>query len=102
MEKISAKERTRQLEIDRVLICTTAHLADSDVQQLFEEETGLVVYEMGEYGYMILARELDADEQRQHSDNLEKLFVFAREQGCDWIRFDRDADEIEGFTVYDW
>ena len=91
-----------KLEIEKTLVCSTGHLSDSDNQALFDQATTLVVYEMAEYGYMVLARLFDAGEERCHSDSLEKLLEFARTQGCDWIRFDRDADHIEGFTIYDW
>lgn len=91
----------RKLEIDRVLVCSTCHLTEEDSQNLFDEETGLVVYTMDEYGWLILVRPI-ADLPRKHSDNLQKLLEFARKQKCDWIRFDRDAEEIEGLEVFSW
>ena len=91
----------QSLEIDRTLIVSVSHLTAEDRQSLFDEATGLVVYSMGEYGYMILARPLDADETREHSDNLEKLLAFARKNRCDWLRFDVDANEIDGFEVFE-
>lgn len=96
-----------KLEIDRTLVCTTAHLTEEDNQALFYETTGLVVYEMGEYGWMVLARPVNPDASpdsvdRQHSDNLERLLQFARDRDCEWVRFDRDASEIEGLQTFNW
>jgi hypothetical protein len=34
--------------------------------------------------------------------NLARIFVIAREHDCDWISFDRDADELEGLPTFDW
>lgn len=91
------------LEIDRTLVCSTSHLTQEDSQALFNESTDLVVYIMDEYGWMILARPLEKEQGEQnHSDNLEKLLEFARKNDCDWIRFDCDADEIEGMDTFEW
>lgn len=92
----------QSLEIDRVLVCSTSHITAEDNQSLFDEETGLVVYEMGEYGWLILARPIDASEPRKHSDTLEKLLAFTRKHRCDWLRLDRDANEIEGLETFEW
>lgn len=94
----------QSLEIDRTLVCSTSHLSPDDAQSLFNEETDLVVYSLDEYGYMILARPIDGytGEARKHSDNLEKLLAFARKHRCDWLRLDRDANEIDGLQVFDW
>jgi len=89
-----------KLEIDRVLVCSTSHLTQEDSQNLFDEATDLVVYTMGEYGWMILACPLE--NEQNHSANLEKLLEFARKKKCDWIRFDRDAEELEGFETFSW
>lgn len=91
-----------KLEIDRTLVCSTAHLTEEDCQDFFHETTDLVVYEMGEYGWMVMARPIDRElTDERHSDNLERLLAFAREHECDWIRFDCDADTIEGFPVFE-
>lgn len=88
-----------KLEIDRTLVCSTSHLSGDDNTDLFEETTNLVVYEMGEYGWMIWTR---STEERKHSANLESLLEFARKHDCEWIRFDRDADIIEGLKTFEW
>lgn len=92
-----------KLEIDRVLVCTTGHLTASDASDLENEATGLVVHETGEYGWMIWA---DGQEEESYlektSSNLRKLIEFAREHECEWIRFDCDADPIDGLPTYDW
>ncbi len=88
-----------KLEIDRTLVCSTSHLSMEDVQALFDETTHLVVYEMGQYGYMIWTSSI---EEKIHSDNLESLLKLARKHNCEWIRFDRDADVIEGLRTFEW
>jgi len=93
--------RKQSLEIDRILIVSLLHLTLEDRQALINEETDLIVYEMGEYGWMILARNVDLVAPYEHSDNLEKLLEFARENDCDWIRFDTDANEIAGFETFE-
>ena len=93
----------QSLEIDRTLIVSISHLTADDRQDLFDESTDLVVYAMGEYGYMVLARPVDeyASEERKHSNNLEKLLEFARKNDCDWLRFDVDANEIDGCEIFE-
>lgn len=91
-----------KLEIDRTLVCSTSHLSEEDNQSLFDEETNLIVYSLDEYGYMILARPVESDEPREHSDNLESLLEFARKNDCDWLRLDRDAEQIEGLPTFEW
>lgn len=91
-------------EIDRMLVCSTAHITPEDNQALFDETTDLVVYEMGEYGWLIMARPIDnmASDTLTHSDTLENLLAYARKLECDWLRLDCDADTIEGLPRFEW
>lgn len=95
-----------KLEIDRTLVCTTSHITAEDNQQLFDEETNLVVYSMDEYGYMIWTGgntfQLYMQEAKNISDSFRILLTFAKQQKCEWLRLDRDAEEIEGLETFEW
>ena len=50
------------------------------------------------YGWFVFA----CEERPQISDTLWALFEEARQHGCEYLLFDRDAAGLEGFPVFDW
>lgn len=53
------------------------------------------------YGWLIYCTEEEYLDSTH--PELNAILRFAREQhGCDWVRFDCDAYELEGFPVFDW
>ena len=94
----------KYMEISKMLTISTTHisLASADLLDTKEErmETGLVVYEKGNYGWFIHVDEffeLDATPE----DIMNCIFV-AKQNNCEWLCLDRDGETIDGLPVYDW
>ncbi len=84
------------LEFDKVLVASTAHVP-TDVY-LDNGDTRLLrtSYEFGWFVY------LDMDILAEWAPAIAPIAEFAKEQGCNWIRFDRDGPFIKGFKVWEW
>ena len=91
-----------RLETHSVAFLSTAHMDPVTAQMLDATpwEDWPVSGGPLPWGYMIYAHDEDCLETMP--PDLWACFMFARANGCDYIRFDRDADEIEELPVYEW
>lgn len=107
------------MEITKMLILSTAHISKSTagrmtiegagtLQKAEETNIGVVVYNKGEYGWLIpiVADELQEGEKFNHEsetpEDLAAVLRFAIEHDCTWVMFDRDAEVVESLPKYDW
>lgn len=100
------------LDIDKILTCTTGHITADDNIALGEfaddhredpSASEHYVVDTG-YGFMLWVNsEGDFTEYGgKLSDAALGLLGFAFNQGVQWLRFDRDASELDGFPTFDW
>lgn len=94
-----------KLEIEQTLVLSTAHLRESIATGDGDEpRMDSVASYTGEYGWLVWAG-MDPDDGEDGHDamqELRNLLNFAMLNGCKYVRFDRDADTIEGFPTYEW
>lgn len=92
------------LQIDRMLVLSTAHISSETNEQLQnnqEEQFPLVVYEKGDYGYLILVPEHDED-LHGVPDDLKRVLEFAALHECEWVMLDCDANVITELPTFEW
>ena len=100
------------LEIAKMLVLSTWHL-NHQTAALFDtaESSGvqvgddhMTVYDKGQWGYIvpILDEFSDDDFRDMMPSDLLPVIDFALAQGCTWLMFDRDADQVDGLPVYEW
>ena len=87
--------------VRRFLDLSNAHLTNEDrllLDVCAGHDAGEMLCASTPYGWFVYA----CEERPQISDTLWGLFQEARQRGCDYLLFDRDAAEIDGFPVFDW
>jgi len=92
------------LEIHKMLVLSIAHMSARD-SELLDGEAGPVHYDLGEYGWLLYVNPQMIDEHcdlSQFSYGFKQSILAAQAKGCDYLRFDRDANEVEGIVTYDW
>jgi hypothetical protein len=85
--------------IFRMLDLSTAHVSDETRQRLDDGELIPAGYAKGEYGWFVPVIDNDDDHT---PPELRAIMEFARKQNCQWLMFDRDADQIDGLATFDW
>lgn len=87
--------------IRKVLDCSWHHVSATTRERLESEESMRTM--VGEDGYLVHVQDpeyaSDDDEDDTPADLLAVL-AHARANGCDFVMLDRDADYIDGLTVY--
>lgn len=78
------------------LDCSTAHL--SSQARIYVDRTD-VVASPTPYGWFVWASEEPGDDV---PPDLIAIMSYARSLGAEYICFDCDADEIDGFPTFDW
>lgn len=100
------------LEIDRTLVLSTAHVHPETAHILDGEDPHKQidghVADWGCYGWVVWCGgqtvpkiELDAEMLYMPAD-LHRVVMFARDNNCQYVRFDCDADEIDGLPTWEW
>jgi hypothetical protein len=99
-------------EFDRMLTCSTVHVTDDDNVALCKfarahaeapDTSDHFVADMG-YGYVVWVNsDGDFTEYKgELSDAFIGLLGFAFNQGAQFLRLDRDAQELDDFPTFDW
>ena len=87
--------------IEPLMACSTTHLKPSTMAWLLEDaDDGPCIY-ANEYGAFIYCTD-DEGMTEDYPGDLLEVYTLAREYDCVWIKFDRDAAEIDALPVYDW
>ena len=89
------------LEIHKTLVASTGHLINASEIP----ESSLIFYDL-EFGWLLFIGESGYPASYPNPEDLNpeaaKLVRIARENGCDWIRFDCDGPVVEGVGTFDW
>lgn len=85
-----------------MLDISTAHVSRETATMLDGAPAIMITaYQKNGYGWFVWVP--PADFERTHTpDDLSKVFAYAREQKCDWVMFDRDAEIIDDLPSFDW
>ena len=87
--------------VRRFLDLSNAHLSNEDralLEACSGHDAGELLCASTPYGWFVFA----CEERPQISDTLWALFQAARQRGCEYLLFDRDAAELAGFPMFDW
>ena len=87
--------------VRRFLDLSNAHLRSEDralLDACAGHDTGELLCASTPYGWFVFA----CEERPQISDTLWALFEKARQHGCEYLLFDRDAASLDGFPLFDW
>lgn len=98
-----------QAHVRAILDISTAHVRKETAELLDAiTMTGIdapvIAHAKGEYGWLVYVSD-DPSAQPNWSRvpvELQRLILFARRMGCDWIMFDRDGVVLEDFETWDW
>jgi len=102
----------KTVQIDKTLVLSTAHFTDDDNSILARfarahtdspDSSAHFVIDFG-YGYIVWVNS-DGDFS-EYAGKLSPAFIcalrFAHKQKVEWVRFDRDANTVEGLPTFDW
>jgi len=87
--------------ISKMLTVSTAHLTQETADKLSDESLPMVSYP-NEYGGFVYVPSNPLEHEDGLPHDIAAVFKLARRVRCEWIKFDRDADEVEGLKIYDW
>ncbi|MCW7763461.1 DUF5983 family protein [Photorhabdus luminescens] len=99
---------SKNIEFKKCLICSTGHMTSADnslLEKLIIDEN----YWLYSFEYGWIFNLLGIRNNMKHIKNLglsNELYRFVFNMylihHCDLLMFDRDADSIDGYTVFDW
>ena len=81
--------------VEPMLILSSAHLNTEMRRKLQSLAPGIIEYD---WGWIVHT----GPEFESELEVLSPLLAFAREQGCLWIKFDRDGPIIDSLPAFDW
>ena len=87
-------------EIAKMLVLSTAHLTEATCNSYLPGWDG-PAYQKGDYGWFVPMFD-HFRECVDGADDLRACMEKAAALGCEWLMFDRDADQVDGLPVYDW
>lgn len=87
-------------EIYKVLVCSTAHVTREEAEIL--DHHGYARGEVGWLVWVLKDQDFAVPEIEHPSPGLKGAIDFARNSGCQYLLFDRDAETLEGVPDYDW
>ncbi|MER8376664.1 hypothetical protein [Mesorhizobium sp. M1409] len=96
----------KDLEIHKFVVVSTAHVSEATAKRLDHtpaKDWPCAGGPYAEYGWFVYAH----DENSGPGENaipadLFDVMTWARRQGCEYILFDCDADQVDGLPAYDW
>lgn len=98
-----AKAANRSMGKCQYLDLSTCHVAEETAHWLDENLcTGITIapYEYG--AFVSVPSELPDIDGLDCPKDLKKVLRFARQMGCDMVRFDKDADILPDLQHFDW
>ena len=94
------------MEIEKILVCSTAHVSKDDMLRLeclSEQPDGslLITYSTEHWVMVYLYNCPYLD---KFSPGFREVFAYAKNHAEEftWLKLDGDAEELEGFQTYDW
>lgn len=98
-EGIKVSEDT--LEISHMLTISTAHIRPETAFLLDKDAVGLIVYQAGECGHMVVTTGLEFCGECIPED-LKVCVKYAIEHGFDLLHFDSDTQTVPSLPIYEW
>ena len=95
------------MEIERILVLSTAHISESTADEMNAATASTTRFPVNVYGksdfgwFIFVPSSLEYPDNRVPED-LQAVLRYARENDCEWIMFDRDADIDGNLQVFDW
>lgn len=86
-----------ELEITKMLTISTAHITEETNRLLCDGEVEAAYYAL-DGGWLVLSYGPDDSVPK----DLEACLALAEENGCEWLRLDRDGQIVDGLEVFDW
>ena len=83
--------------IEPMLVLSTGNLTFETCNHWLKQSDH-AVFEKGDYGWFVYVGEPGDD----FPDDLRACMEIARQRGCCWIMFDRDAEASAELPSYDW
>ena len=90
-----------QLEIVKTLVVSTLHITKEDSEVLSESHSNEIVAHSYEEGWWVWTGEAN-EHFALLSVFANNVIAVARENDCQWVRFDADGPEIEGLEKFEW
>lgn len=87
--------------IEKYLDLSTGHVSKETAEWLDENPKDLIMYPKGEYGWIVYAMQEELKSYNYPKD-LVKVIKYAKKNGCVWIMFDRDGDQVDKLKLYNW
>lgn len=97
--KTIAREDAR--ETGRIVVMSTAHLQESTFRALDGTQWPISFVNCDGYG-TILRLTSDDYQEDAYPEDLIDCIEFAKNSGCDYIRFERDGAEYKSLQKYQW
>lgn len=86
-------------EYSKVLVVSTAHMPRTEADKLTSR--GLGEWQ-SEFGYMIPTYDGDHDAMEGFCIEIINILLYAHDNGCGYVIFDRDGPTRSDFPVFDW
>jgi hypothetical protein len=77
------------LEITKMLVLSTGHLTEDSGNTTFFDRWSWIVW-------------VPNEQLEDYPSDLLQAFDLARNNGCDWIKFDSDGGVVDELPNYDW
>lgn len=93
------------LPIIQVLDCSTAHVTPETARRMdADEDVGFTYYGL-EHGWLVYVppeEYMEGVTKEDRPDDLWRLVILARENGCSYVLLDADAPYIDELPTYEW
>lgn len=104
------KTTAPQLEIQNYLVVSTAHITLTDMRRLSSGDTkrdSMLILNSFDYGENIYTGDYKKPawkiaEAEGFGSGLQNMLKLALDNGCRYLKLDRDGPVVEGYKIYDW
>ncbi|MDL2342519.1 MAG: hypothetical protein QFB87_05600 [Patescibacteria group bacterium] len=92
-----------EIKVRRTLVLSTGHLDQDTMDCAFSLKNWISDFEYGAYFTVGNAGEVTPfEDPEDYPADLYACLLFAKQHGCDEVKFDADGPVVEGLNVYDW
>lgn len=90
-------------EIRKVLVLSTAHIEPLTMRRAHHLPNFLADHEYGAYFYVGSVGDVSCiEDPEDYPSDLYACLLYARQLGCEEVKFDSDGPIYEGLKSYDW
>jgi len=91
---------SEKAHIENMLVLSTGHTPPTMTAEM--PDFGALRNTDHEYGWIVFVASVDLEDLGEIPIWIRPIWALARERDCSIILFDRDADRIPYFKLYDW